>query len=98
MVYSWGPLFLGVRRLSALGFWAGPCGSSELSASKQTWPTLATRRGQLQHAAGGEYPFTDPAKAGMRCKFDLPPGPPVESVKRKTVNLLPFGHNRPARE
>jgi hypothetical protein len=35
-------------------------------------PTLATRRRQLQHAADGEYPFTDPANAGMRRKFDLP--------------------------
>ena len=30
------------------------------------------RRRQLQHAADGEYPFTDPANAGMRRKFDLP--------------------------
>ena len=27
---------------------------------------------QLQHSADGEYPWTDPANAGMRCKFDLP--------------------------
>ena len=35
-------------------------------------PTLATRRPQPQHAADGEYPFTDPANAGMRRKFDMP--------------------------
>ena len=72
MVCPWGPLLLGVRRLSALGFWIGPCGSSELSAPQQTCLALATRRRQLQHAADGEYPFTDPANAGMRRKFDLP--------------------------
>jgi hypothetical protein len=42
------------------------------------------RRRQPQHAADGEYPFTDPANAGMRRKLDLPAlGPPVESVKEK---------------
>jgi len=42
------------------------------------------RRRQLQHAADGEYPFTDPASGGMRRKLDLPVlGPPVESVKEK---------------
>jgi len=39
--------------------------------------TLATRRRQFQHAAEGEYPFTDPANAGMRRKFDLPPDRPL---------------------
>ena len=34
--------------------------------------TLAVRRRQLQHSADGEYPWTDPANAGMRRKFDLP--------------------------
>ena len=29
-------------------------------------------RRQLQHAADGEYPYTDTANAGMRRKFDLP--------------------------
>jgi hypothetical protein len=39
--------------------------------------SLATRRRQLQHAADGEFPFTDPANAGMRRKFDLPPDRPL---------------------
>jgi hypothetical protein len=39
---------------------------------KTNLPTLATRRRQPQHAADGEFPFTDPANAGMRRKFDLP--------------------------
>ena len=30
------------------------------------------RRRQLQHSADGEYPWTNPASAGMRRKFDLP--------------------------
>ena len=34
--------------------------------------SLAVRRRQLQHSADGEYPFTDPANAGVRRKFDLP--------------------------
>jgi hypothetical protein len=34
--------------------------------------SLAVRRRQLQHAADGEYPCTDPANAGIRRKFDLP--------------------------
>jgi hypothetical protein len=34
--------------------------------------SLALRRRQLQHAADGEFPFNDPANAGMRQKFDLP--------------------------
>ena len=38
--------------------------------------SLAARRRQLQHAADGEYPYTDPASAGMRKKFDLPPDRP----------------------
>jgi hypothetical protein len=33
---------------------------------------FTVRRRQLQHAADGEYPFTNPANAGMRRKFDLP--------------------------
>jgi len=36
MVCPWSPLLLSVRRLSALRFWTGPCGASELSAPKQT--------------------------------------------------------------
>jgi hypothetical protein len=39
--------------------------------------SLAVRRRQLQQAADGEYPFTDPANAGMRRKFDLPPNRPL---------------------
>ena len=39
--------------------------------------SLATRRRQLQHAADGEFPFNDPASAGMRQKFDLPPDHPL---------------------
>jgi hypothetical protein len=35
-------------------------------------PHIVLRRRQLQHSADGEYPFTDPANAGMRHKFDLP--------------------------
>jgi hypothetical protein len=33
-------------------------------------PTLAVRRRQPQHAADGEFPFTDPANAGMRRKLE----------------------------
>jgi len=40
-------------------------------------PTLAMRRRQLQHAADGEFPFTDPANAGMKRKFDLPADRPL---------------------
>ncbi len=39
--------------------------------------SLAARRRQLQHAADGEYPYTDPASAGMRMKFDLPANQPL---------------------
>jgi len=39
--------------------------------------SLAVRRRQLQHAADGEFPCTDPASAGMRQKFDLPPDRPL---------------------
>jgi hypothetical protein len=39
--------------------------------------SLAARRRQLQHAADGEYPHTNPANAGMRAKFDLPPNQPL---------------------
>jgi hypothetical protein len=39
--------------------------------------SLAVRRRQLQHAADGEYPWTDPANAGMRKKFDLPSDRPL---------------------
>jgi hypothetical protein len=35
-------------------------------------PILATRRRQFQHVADGEYPWTDPANAGMRRKCDPP--------------------------
>ena len=38
---------------------------------KNKLSSLAVRRRQLQHAADGEYPRTDPANAGMRRKFDL---------------------------
>ena len=41
--------------------------------------SLAVRRSQLQHAADGEYPFTDPANAGMRRKFDLPLDRPLSA-------------------
>ena len=41
--------------------------------------SLATRRRQLQHAADGEYPYTDPASAGMRKKFDLPSDRPLNA-------------------
>jgi len=39
--------------------------------------SIATRRRQLQHAADGEYPHTDPANAGMRAKFGLPADHPL---------------------
>jgi hypothetical protein len=39
--------------------------------------SLAARRRQLQHGADGEYPYTNPANAGMRAKFDLPPNQPL---------------------
>ena len=39
--------------------------------------SLATRRRQIQHAADGEFPHTDPASAGMRNKFDLPADRPL---------------------
>jgi len=39
--------------------------------------SLGVRRRQLQHAADGEFPFNDPASAGMRQKFDLPPDHPL---------------------
>jgi hypothetical protein len=41
--------------------------------------SLAVRRRQLQHAADGEFPYTDPASAGMRKKFDLPPDRPLNA-------------------
>jgi hypothetical protein len=37
------------------------------------------RRRQLQHAAAGEYFWTDSANAGMRKKFDLPPDRPLNA-------------------
>jgi hypothetical protein len=43
-----------------------------LSPPQTNLPALATRRRQLQHAADGEYPYPDPANAGIRRKFDLP--------------------------
>jgi hypothetical protein len=39
--------------------------------------SLAVRRRQLQHAADGEFPYNDPASAGMRQKFDLPSDHPL---------------------
>jgi hypothetical protein len=39
--------------------------------------SIAVRRRQIQHAADGEYPCTDPANAGMRRKFDLPADRPL---------------------
>ena len=39
--------------------------------------SIVTRRRQLQHAADGEYPYNDPASAGMRKKFSLPPDHPL---------------------
>jgi len=39
--------------------------------------SLAVRRRQLQHAADGEFPYNDPASAGMRSKFSLPPDHPL---------------------
>jgi hypothetical protein len=41
--------------------------------------SLAVRRRQLQHAADGEFPYTDPANAGMRKKFDLPLNQPLNA-------------------
>jgi hypothetical protein len=41
--------------------------------------SLALRRRQLQHAADGEFPFNDPANAGMRQKFDLPSDRPLNA-------------------
>jgi hypothetical protein len=34
---------------------------------------------ELQHATDGEFPFTDPASAGMRKKFDLPADRPLNA-------------------
>ena len=39
--------------------------------------SLATRRRQIQHAADGEFPHTDPGSAGPRSKLDLPPDRPL---------------------
>ena len=41
--------------------------------------SVALRRRQLQHAADGEFPHTDPANAGMRKKFDLPANRPLNA-------------------
>jgi hypothetical protein len=41
--------------------------------------SLAVRRRQLQHGADGEFPFNDPASAGMRKKFDLPADRPLNA-------------------
>ena len=46
---------------------------------KSKLSSLAVRRRQLQHSADGEYPFTDPADAGLRRKFDLPLDRPLNS-------------------
>jgi hypothetical protein len=51
---------------------SAPAGLRNSQPPQTNLPTLATRRRQLQHAADGEFPFTDPANAGMRCKFDMP--------------------------
>ena len=40
-------------------------------------PTPAPNRHQLRHAADGEFLFTDTTNAGMRRKFDLPLGRPL---------------------
>ena len=40
---------------------------------KNKLSSVALRRHRLQHSVDVEYPHTDPANAGMRCKFDLPP-------------------------
>ena len=39
--------------------------------------SLGMRRRQIQHAADGEFPFTDPANAGTRRKFGLPVDQPL---------------------
>ena len=58
-------------------------GKGDAVTSRQTLAdmvvSLAVRRRQLQHAADGEFPFTDPASAGMRKKFDLPPTQPLNA-------------------
>ena len=41
--------------------------------------SLSVRRRQLQHSVDGEYPYTDPANAGMRKKFCLPPDRPFNA-------------------
>ena len=41
--------------------------------------SVAVRRRQLQHAADGEYPWTDPANAGIRHKLDLPASQPLNA-------------------
>lgn len=41
--------------------------------------SFATRRRQIQHAADGEFPHTDPANAGMRQKFGLPADQPLNA-------------------
>ena len=56
---------------------------SRLRTKPATMVEGPAMRRQLQHAADGEYPFTDPATAGMRRKFDLPRGSPIECVKEK---------------
>jgi hypothetical protein len=43
-----------------------------------TLPKITVAHGTaLQHAADGEFPYTDPANAGMRKKFDLPSDRPM---------------------
>src|ERR1035441_7748389 len=62
MLCPWGPLLLGVRRLSALRFWIGPCGPSELSAPKQT-------AAQRRCPAGS--PLGTPAPDGLGAQLAL---------------------------
>jgi hypothetical protein len=65
----------GAYPLSGSG--SAPAGLRNSQPPQTNLPTLATRRHQLQHVADGEYPFTDPANAGMRRKFDLSPDRPL---------------------
>ena len=58
----------GAYPLSGSG--SAPAGLRNSQLPPANLPTRATRRRQLQHAADGEYPWTDPTNAGMRCKLE----------------------------
>ena len=45
---------------------------AKTTTMKTNLAVMAVRRRQLEHVTAGEYPWTDPANAGMRRKCDLP--------------------------